>query len=130
MFLFPTLQMYQKFQSTFRNFIPPLVLVFLVCGVGGLFCPMAVSATDTNHSQQTSHHTSSSQATGDCPDQLTSSAGAFENDDVSFEVLSLTNFTWLRDIPNSGVLQFFGNHKTSQSTSYPLLFLLFSVLLN
>ncbi|MEX2493257.1 MAG: hypothetical protein WD425_16010 [Nitrospirales bacterium] len=119
-----------KSQSTLRSFVPFLVLTFFVCGVSGLFCPMAASATDTHHSHQTSHHTSSSQTSGECPDQLTSAAGAFENDDVSFGVLSLTNFTWLHDIPNSGVLQFFGNHKTPQSTSYPLLFLLFSVLLN
>jgi hypothetical protein len=98
--------------------------------VGGLFCPMPASATDTHHSQQTSHHSSSSQTSGECPDQLTSSAGAIENNDVSVEVLSVATGAWLHNIPNSGVLRFFGNHKTPQSTSYPLLFLLFSVFLN
>jgi len=126
----PTFHMHLKFQAILRSFVPFLVLAFFVCGVGGLFCPMPVSATDTNHSQHTSHHTSSSQATGDCPDQLTSSPKHFENDDVSFGVFSLTNFTWLHDVPNSGVLQLLGNPKTPQSSSYPLLFLRFSVFLN
>jgi len=122
--------MHLKSQSTLKSFVPFLVFTFFVCGVSGLFCPMPNTATDTNHPQQTSHHSSSSSTSGECLDQLTNSAEAFENDDVSFGVLSLTNFTWRHDIPNSGVLQFFGNHKTPQSTSYPLLFLLFSVLLN
>ncbi len=122
--------MKKTFLSTLRIFIPFVIFAFMVCGVGGLFCPMPASATDTNHAQHTSHHSSSSQTTGDCPDQLTTSAGPFENDDVSVEVLSVANFTWLHDVPNSGVLQYFGNHKTPQSTSYPLLFLLFSVFLN
>jgi hypothetical protein len=127
---YPTLRMNQKFQSTLRFFVPFVIFAFVVCGVGGLYCPMPASATDTHHSQQTSHHSSSSQIPGECPEQLTSSAGIFENDNASFGVLYLTSFTWLHDIPNFGVLQFFGNHKTPQSTSYPLLFLLFSVFLN
>jgi hypothetical protein len=111
-----------KLQSTLRSFAPFLVFAFFVCGVSGLFCPMPASAIDTPYSQSASHHSSSS--------QTTTSAGAFENDDVSFGVLSLTNFTWLHDIPNSGFLNFLGNDNTPQSTTYPLLFLLFSVFLN
>jgi len=119
-----------KFQSTLKFFVPFVLFAFVVCGVGGLYCPMPASAMDTHHSQQTSHHSSSSQTSGECPEQLTSSAGPFENDDVSVEVLSVTTVAWLHDIPKSGVLEFFGNHNPPQSTSYPLLFLLFSVFLN
>jgi len=119
-----------KFQSTLKRFVPFLLLAFLVCGVGGMFCPMAASATDTHHSQQPSHHSSSSQATGDCPEQLTNSTGSFENNDGPFEVLSVAANTWLHDIPNFSVSQFFGNHATPQPSTYPLLFLLFSVFLN
>jgi hypothetical protein len=119
-----------QFLSKLKIFIPLVIFAFVVCGVGGLFCPMPPSATDTHHSQQTSHHSSSSQTSGECPEQLTSAAGPFENDDVSVKVLSVATVAWLHNIPNSGVLQFFGTHKTPQSTSYPLLFLLFSVFLN
>jgi len=91
---------------------------------------MQASATGAHHAQPASHHSSSSQTTGGCPEQLTSSAGSFENYDGPFEVLSVTAFTWLHNIPNSGALQFFGNDKTPNSTTYPLLFLLFSVFLN
>ena len=126
----PTFQMNLKFQSTRRSFVPFLIFTFLVCGVGALFCPMPASATDAHHSQPASHHSSSSQTTGEWPDQLTSSAGSFETDDVPCGVLSIATFTWLHDIPNSSVLKFLGNDNTPNSTTYPLLFLLFSVFLN
>jgi len=126
----PILQMNRKFQSTLRRLVPFLVFTFFVCGVSGLFCPMPAFATDTPHSQSASHHSSSSQTTGECPEQLTTSAGIFENDDVSFGGLPLTNFTWLHDIPSVGLFKFLGNEKTPHSTTYPLLFLLFSVFLN
>lgn len=124
------LHMNLRLQSTVSRFVPFLLLAFLVCGVGGMFCPMPAAATDTHHSQQTSHHSSSSQATGDCPEQLTSSTGSFENNNGPLEVLSGAAFTWLHDILNSSASQFFGNHTTSQSSTTPLLFLLFSVFLN
>jgi hypothetical protein len=119
-----------KFQATLRTFVPFVILAFVVCGGGGLYCPMPASATDTQHSQQTSHHSSSSQTTGDCPDQLTTSAENFENEDASFEVLSVAAFTWLNDIPSFGLFTFLGIERTPHSTTYPLLFLLFSVFLN
>ena len=122
--------MNRRFQSTLRSFVPFLLLAFLVCGVGGLFCPMPASAADTHHSQTTSHHSSSSHTTGECPEQLTSPAGPVESNDGPFEVLSVAAFTWLHNIPNSGALQFLGKNKTPTSTTYPLLFLLFSVFLN
>lgn len=126
----PTFLMKRRFQSTLRRIVPFLLLAFLVCGVGGMSCPMPASATDTHHSQQTSHHSSSSQATGDCPEQLISSTGSFENNDGPFEVLSVAAFSWLHNIPDSGDVKFLGNHTTPQSSTYPLLFLLFSVFLN
>jgi hypothetical protein len=119
-----------KFQATLRNFVPFLVFTFFVCGVTGLLCSMPASATDASHSQSASHHSSSSQTTGECPEQLTSSPGAFENDDVSVSVLSVATVTWLHDIPSFGLFKFLGNERTPNSTTYPLLFLLFSVFLN
>ena len=130
MLLVPILQMNLKFQSTLRRLVPFLVFAFFLCGVSGLFCPMSASATDTHHSQQTSHHSSSSQTTGECPDQLTTSAGTFENDDVSVGVVSAATVSWLHDIPSFGLFKFLGNERTPHSTTYPLLFLLFSVFLN
>ena len=128
--LFPMFLMNQRFQSTLKRFVPFLLLAFMVCGMGGIFCPMPASATDTHHSQQTSHHSSSSQTTGGCPEQLTNSAGSFETHDGLFENFSVTAFTWLHDLPDFSVSQFFGSHTTSQTSTYPLLFLLFSVFLN
>jgi len=113
-----------------KCFVPVVLFAFVVCGVGGLYCPMPASAIDKHHSQQTSHHSSSSQTTGDCPDQLTTSAGPFENDDASVGVLSAATVTWLHDIPRFGLFKFLGNERTPNSTTYPLLFLLFSVFLN
>jgi hypothetical protein len=107
-----------------------ILFAFVVCGVDGLYCPMPASATDTHHSQQTSHHSSSSQTTGNCPDQLTTSAEIFENNDVSVGVVSTAAATWLHDIPSFSLFTFLGNDNTPHSTTYPLLFLLFSVLLN
>jgi len=91
---------------------------------------MPASATDAHHSQQTSHHSTSSQTTGDCPDQLTTSAGIFENDGVSFGFVSAEPASWLTDIPSFGLFKFLGIERTPHSTTYPLLFLLFSVFLN
>jgi hypothetical protein len=125
-----TLHMNLNFQATLRSFVPFVILAFVVCGVGGLYCPMPASATDTQHSQQTSHHSSSSQTTGDCPDQLTTSAGISETDDASVGFVSAEPVSWLTDIPSFGVFKFLGNDRAPHSTTYPLLFLLFSVFLN
>jgi hypothetical protein len=126
----PTFQMNLKFQPTLRSFVPFLVLAFFVCGVSGFFCPMPASATDTPHSQSASHHSSSSQTTGECIDQLTTSAEIFQNDDVSVGFVSAAPVSWLHDIPSFGLFKFLGNERTPHSTTYPLLFLLFSVFLN
>jgi len=122
--------MNEKFLSNMKIFAPIFILAFVVCGAGGVYCPMPASATDTHHSQPTSHHSSSSQTTGDCPDQLLTSSGVFEKDDVPVSVLSVAATTWLHDISNFGPFKYLGNDRTSNSTTYPLLFLLFSVFLN
>lgn len=123
--------MTQKFHITLRNFVPILLFAFVICGVGGMYCPMPASATDASHSQPTAHHSSSSsQTTGECPDLLTTSAESFEKDDIFVGVLSAATITWLEDLPHASVLQFLGNDRTPQATNYPLLFLLFSVFLN
>jgi hypothetical protein len=113
-----------------KYFVPIVIFAFVVCGVGALYCPMPASASDTHHAQQTSHHPSSSQTTGDCPDQLATSAEIFENDDVSVGVLSVATIAWLHNIPSFSLFKFLGNERTPHSTTYPLLFLLFSVFLN
>jgi hypothetical protein len=117
-----------KFQATLRSFVPFLVFTFFICGVSGLFCPMAASATHYSHSQSSSHHSSSSQTTGECPEQLTTAAGIFEKNDVG--VVSVAAVIWLHDIPSFDLFKFLGNERTPHSTTYPLLFLLFSVFLN
>jgi hypothetical protein len=119
-----------QFLSKMKCFVSFVLFTFVVCGVGGLYCPMPASATDTHHSQQTSHHSSSPQTTGECPEQLITSAGTFENDDASVGVVSTATVTWLHDIPSFGLFKFLGNERTPNSTTYPLLFLLFSVFLN
>jgi len=120
-----------EFLSKMKCFVSFVLFAFVVCGVGGVYCPMPASATDTHHSQQTSHHSSSPQTSGECPEQLTtSSAGIFENDDAPVGFLSVATVTWLNDISNFGPFRYLGNDRTPNSTSYPLLFLLFSVFLN
>lgn len=113
-----------------KMFAPFVVFAFVICGVVGMYCPMPASATDTHHSQSTSHHSSSSQTTGECPEQLTSSGVSFEKDDAPVSVLSVAALTWLHDISNFGPFRYLGNDRTPNSTTYPLLFLLFSVFLN
>ena len=119
-----------QFLSKMKCCVSVILFAFVVCGVGGLYCPMPASAIDTHHSQQTSHHSSSSQTTGDCPEQLTTSAEIFENDDVSVGFVSAAPVSWLHDIPSFGLFKFLGIERTPHSTTYPLLFLLFSVFLN
>ena len=126
----PALHMNRIFRSTMRSCIPSLIFAFLICGVAGVFCPMPASASDTHHAQPATHHSSSSQTHGECPDQLTNSAGPFENDDISVGVLSVAITAWLHDIPNTSVPAFLINDRVPISTSYPLLFLLFGVFLN
>lgn len=126
----PTLHMNRHLLSKVTKFVPLVIFAFVICGVGGLYCPMPASATDTHHSQPTSHHSSSSQSTGECPDQLTASVGSFETDDLSVGVLSVATVTWLDDISNFDLFKFLSNDRTPNSTTYPLLFLLFGVFLN
>jgi hypothetical protein len=127
----PILHMNQQLLSKLTKFVPLVIFAFVVCGVGSMYCPMPASAADTHHhSQPSSHHSSSSQTTGECPEQLTTSAGTFENDDVSVEVLSVATVSWLHDIPRFGLFKFLGNERTPHSTTHPLLFILFSVFLN
>jgi hypothetical protein len=119
-----------QFLSKMKRCVPAILFAFVVCGVVGLNCPMPASATDAHHSQQPSHHSSSSQTTGECPDQLTTSAGIFETDDASVGFVSAAPVSWLTDIPSFGLFKFLGNERTPHSTTYPLLYLLFSVFLN
>jgi hypothetical protein len=119
-----------QFLSKMKYCVPVILFAFVFCVAVGLFCPMPASATDTSHSQSASHHSSSSQTTGECPEQQTSSAGMFEKNDASVGVVSAAAVTWLNDIPSFDLFKFLGNERAPRSTTYPLLFLLFSVFLN
>jgi len=113
------------------KFVPLILLAFVICGVGGVYCPMPAAASDGHHPQPTSHHSSSSQSTGECPELLTTSAENFEkDDDVSVGGLAVATVTWLQDIPGFGLFKFLSQERTPHATTYPLLFLLFSVFLN
>ena len=112
------------------KYVPLILFAFVICGVGGVYCPMSAAASDASHSQSTSHHSSPSQSTSECPELLTTSAENFEKDDVSISVLAIGTVNGLQDIPGFGLFKFLSQERTPRATTYPLLFLLFSVFLN
>lgn len=105
------------------------LFTFLVCGVGGLFCPMPASATDAHHSQPAPHHSSSQNK--DCPDQFKSSENEAKR--LPFALLQVNNLgnlgSWA-DVFPSRIFQSFFKTRALTPSSYPLLFLRFSALLN
>ena len=106
-----------------------LLFTFLVCGVGGLFCAMPVSASDTQPSHPTSHHSSSQDS--ECPDQFKNS----KKESQRFSVVLLQGETletlgsW-SDLFQSRNFKKLFKALALTPTSYPLLFLRFSSLLN
>ena len=106
-----------------------LLFTFFVCGVGGLFCAMPASASDTQPSQPTSHHSSSQNS--ECPDEFKNS----NEESKRFSVVLLQGDTletlgsWSDLFLSRNFKKLFKAHALTP-TSYPLLFLRFSSLLN
>ena len=106
-----------------------VLFAFLACGITGLFCPMASSATETPQSQPTSHHSSSKNS--ECLDQLKTSEE--ESKQLSLTLLQavgLENLGSWTDYFTSRISKSFFKEGTTIPNSYPPPFLLFSVLLN
>lgn len=122
-----TIPMKVRCYKKVRVLLPILLIAsFVLCGIAGAYCPMAPSAAASHSSQPASPHSPSDHGR-ECPEQLSSS---------SEQLKELT--TVALPVPYSHVLDLF-THATSQkflgsrttpSSSYPLLFLRFSVLLN
>ena len=106
-----------------------LLVAFLACGGGGLFCPMA-TATPLHHSQEHSHQSPATplNSSEDCPDQFKNSEE--RSRDLTYSVLPHTEITELADLYKSTYSKYFFASSVPQTSSYPLLFLLFSVFLN
>ncbi len=112
-----------------RASISILIFVFIICGMAGVFCPMPSTASETEHSQPTSHHSTSNN--GDCPDQLKSSEE--ESRPLSFAILhvvELENLGSCTDLFKSSLPKIFTKEGWLKPSSYPPPFLLFSSLLN
>lgn len=105
------------------------LMAFLLCGVSGLFCPMPASATNTPSSQPASHHSSSQN--GDCPDQFKNAENESKPLPVALlQVETLENLGSWPDLVQSRLFQRFFKARALTPSSYPLLFLRFSALLN
>lgn len=120
-------QMVPRFSQTGNLIVPFLLFAFLVCGVGGLYCPMPATGADTSHSQPASHH-STSISHGECPDQLKSSEG--QSKELNVTLLPIAGLTGLADIFNPNFLTPLFYEAPFKPFSYPPLFLLFSVFRN
>ena len=125
-FIVPNFYMNTTLHSTSRSIIPFLVFVFLMCGTAGLFCPMPASAIDTHHPHPTSHH-SSADPNGECPEQLSNSSKPLN--ELNLAPCPFTHFHLFDPLPQPSIQPLWLTH-AFQSSSYPLLFLRFSVLLN
>ena len=113
--------------NTVRVLVPILLIVsFVICGIAGVYCPMSSSAAANHSSQQASPH-SSSDHKRECPEQLNSSTEQLK--ELTPLVLPVTHSHVLDGFTRYTSQKFLFTG-TTPSSSYPLLFLLFSVLLN
>ena len=114
-------------QKKARVFVPVLLIVsFVLCGIAGAYCPMSSSAAASHSSQPASPH-SPSDHSRECPEQLSSSSEKLN--ELTAVALPITHFHAL-DLFTHASSQKFLFARTTPSSSYPLLFLRFSVLLN
>jgi hypothetical protein len=113
-----------------RLLVPFLLFTFLVCGSGSLFCPMAESEAGTHHSQSNSHQVPSTpiHSSGDCPDQFKNAEELSKG--LTYGVLPVAELSEFTDIFTSAISHYLSINSAAQSSTYPLLFLLFSVFLN
>ena len=111
--------------------IPFLLVTLLVCGSGELFCPMEGSAAGSHHSESNPQQLPPApfNSSGDCPDQLKSSEE--QSRDLAYGILPIVAFTQLADIFEANFsYALLSTLSVPRFSSYPLLFLLFSVFLN
>jgi hypothetical protein len=114
-------------QKTARVFVPILVIVsFVLCGIAGAYCPMSSSEAAGHSSQPASPHSPSDHSKV-CPEQLSTANEQLK--ELSPVALPVTHFHIL-DLFTNASTQKFTFARTTPSSSYPLLFLRFSVLLN
>jgi uncharacterized membrane protein len=112
-----------------RILVPILLIVsFIICGVAGAYCPMSSSAAASHSSHPASPH-SPSDHRGKCPEQLSISSFSEQLKESNVVALQVTHFQ-VFDGFTQATSQKFLFARTTPSSSYPLLFLLFSVLLN
>ncbi|GEM_PF-3802019 len=111
-----------------RVIVPFLLIAFLTCGGGGLFCPMATEAAP-HHSQGTSLPSPATPSNNsDCPDQLKSSEAPSR--DLTDGAWAFVQVVESANILKSPFSEYFFARSTPSSSTYPPLFLLFSVFLN
>jgi hypothetical protein len=119
--------MKKRLQNKARVFVPVLVIVsFVLCGVAGAYCPMASSAA-ASHSSQPASPLTPSDHRSECPEQLSTANEQLK--ELTPVALPVTHFHFL-DLFTNASSQKFLFARTTLSSSYPLLFLRFSVLLN
>jgi hypothetical protein len=116
-----------RYQEKARVLVPILLIVsFVICGIAGAYCPMSSSAAASHSSQPASPHAPSDHSR-ECPDQLNSSSEKLK--EVTAVALPVI-YSHVLDGFTHAPSQKFLLTGTTPSSSYPLLFLLFSVLLN
>lgn len=106
-----------------------IILALIVCGVGGAHCHMSLSQAESPHTQSTSHQSPFTEDVT-CPDLLNNAGEAGESADEMFKVFPLAVLPGQFDGENGSIFTFLKITSFPQLTSYPLLFLLFSVFLN
>jgi hypothetical protein len=110
-----------------RVLVPLLLIVsFVLCGVAGAYCPMFSSAAASHSSQPGSPHSPSDHSKA-CPEQLSNANEQLK--ELTAVALPVTHFHVL-DLFTHASSQKFLFARMTPSSSYPLLFLRFSVLLN
>jgi len=110
-----------------RVLVPILLIVsFVLCGIAGAYCPMSFSASASHSSQPASPH-SPSDHERECPEQLNNSTEQLK--ELTAVALPVTHSHVLDEFTHAHSQKFLLTG-TTPSSSYPLLFLLFSALLN
>lgn len=114
-------------QKKTRVLLPLLLIAsFVICGSASAYCPMSSSAAASHSSQSSSPHVPSNHGK-ECPDQLNSSSEKLK--EVTAFALPVIYSHVLDEFTHAHSQKFLLTG-TTPSSSYPLLFLLFSVLLN
>jgi hypothetical protein len=114
-------------QKKARVFASVLVIVsFVLCGIAGAYCPMSSSAAAGHSSPPASPHSPSDHGS-ECPEQLSTANEQLK--ELTPVALPGAHFHGI-DLFTNASSQKFLFARTTPSSSYPLLFLRFSVLLN